>query len=131
MERHDLCYTGNRRCVPAYSFYEEMWMNKKLLSAVLAVAFGAGAGYVVNAYAQQKPDVLVKQRQGAMALQGKYFGPLNGMAQGKSPWNAQIVTRNAGYLMALSEMPWDAFTPETKDLQTRALPAIWEQPDKF
>ena len=47
-------------------------MKKKLLAASLAFAFGAGRGYVVNALAQQKPEILVKQRQGAMALQGKY-----------------------------------------------------------
>ena len=108
-------------------------MMKKLLSAGLAVTLGVGAGYVLNAFAQQKPEVLVKQRQAAMTLQGKYFGPLNGMAQGKIPYDAKIVVRNAGYLQALSEMPWDGFTPATKDTpeKNRALPAIWEQPDKF
>lgn len=106
-------------------------MNKKLLFASLAVVFGTSAGYAVNAFAQQKPETLLKQRQGAMALQGKYFGPLNGMAQGKVSYNAQIVARNAGYLLALSEMPWDAFTPETKDEKSRALPAIWTEPDKW
>jgi cytochrome c556 len=100
-------------------------MYKKLLSASVAVVVGASAGYAVNALAQQKPEVLLKQRQGAMALQGKYFGPLNAMAQGKAPYNAQIVVRNAGYLQALSEMPWDGFTPETKDEKSRALPAVW------
>ena len=30
-------------------------MKKKLLAASLALTFGAGAGYVVNAYAQQSP----------------------------------------------------------------------------
>jgi cytochrome c556 len=108
-------------------------MKKKLLSAGLAVALGAGAGFVLNAFAQQKPEVLVKQRQAAMTLQGKYFGPLNGMATGKAPYDAKIVARNAGYLHALSEMPWDGFTPETKDTteKHRALPAVWEQPAKF
>ncbi len=100
-------------------------MKEKLLAASLALTFGAGAGYVVNTYAQQKPEVLLKQRQGAMALQGKYFGPLNAMAQGKAPYNAQVVVRNAGYLQALSEMPWDGFTPDTKDEKSRALPAVW------
>src|SRR5262245_16300128 len=100
-------------------------MYEKLLSASLAVVVGASAGYAVNALAQQKPEVLLKQRQGAMALQGKYFGPLNAMAQGKIPYNAQVVVRNAGYLAALSEMPWDGFTPETKDEKSRALPTVW------
>ena len=102
-------------------------MYKKLLSTCLALAVGASAGYAVNALAQQKPETLLKQRQGAMTLQGKYFGQLNAMAQGKVPYNAQVVARNAGYLAALSEMPWDGFTPETKDEKSRALPAIWSE----
>jgi cytochrome c556 len=27
-------------------------------------------------------------------------------------------------------MPWDGFDPSTKGEKSRALPAIWEQPDK-
>ena len=80
--------------------------------------------------AQVKPDVLVKQRQSAMTLIGKYFGPLGGMAQGRVPFDAKVVQRNADYLHALSEMPWDGFDPSTKGEKSRALPAIWEQPDK-
>ena len=30
-------------------------MNKKLLSACIAVVFGAGAGYALNAFAQANP----------------------------------------------------------------------------
>jgi cytochrome c556 len=87
-------------------------------------------GAVGGAFAQVKPDVLVKQRQSAMTLIGKYFGPLGAMAQGKTPFDAKIVQRNAGYLDALSEMPWDGFDPSTKNEKSRALPALYEQPDK-
>lgn len=106
-------------------------MNKKLLSACVAVMFGAGAGYALNAFAQAKPDVLVKQRQAVMILHGKYMGPLNGMVKGSVPYDQAIVVRNAGFLDALSKMPWDGFTPETKDIQSAALPAIWAEPAKF
>ena len=108
-------------------------MKKKLLSVCVALTLGAGAGYATTVLAQAKPEVLVKQRQAAMTLQGKYFFPLVGMAKGKSAYDGATVTRNAGYLDVLNKMPWDGFTPETKDLQvqTRALPAIWEQPAKF
>ena len=102
-------------------------MKKSLLAAAVVVAIGAVGG---AAFAQVKPDVLVKQRQSAMTLIGKYFGPLGGMAQGKVPFDAKIVQRNAGYLDALSEMPWDGFDPSTKGEKSRALPALWEQPDK-
>ncbi len=75
-------------------------MKKRLLLAGLAIALGTG--YTLTAFSQVKPEVLVKQRQAAMTLQGKYFGPLAGMAQG-----------------------------DLKDVKTAALPAIWSEPAKF
>jgi cytochrome c556 len=83
------------------------------------------------AFAQAKPDALVKQRQAAMTLQSKYYGPLAGMAKGKVPYNAEIVARNAMFLDVLNKMPWDGFTPSTKDEKSRALPAVFENADKF
>jgi cytochrome c556 len=103
-------------------------MNRRLLSAGLALALGAGC---TLAFAQAKPEVLVKQRQAAMTLQGKYVGPLGAMAQGKIPYNAEVVQRNASYLEALSKMPWDGFSPDTKGEKSAALPAVWEEPAKF
>ena len=102
-------------------------MKKSVVAAAVIVALGAAAGAAV---AQVKPEQLVKQRQSAMTLIGKYFGPLGGMAQGKVPFDAKVVQRNAGYLDALSEMPWDGFDPSTKGEKSRALPALYEQPDK-
>jgi cytochrome c556 len=87
--------------------------------------------FTLDAMAQAKPEVLVKQRQAAMTLQGKYFGPLAGMAQGKVPYNASVVQRNAGFLQDLSQMPWDGFDPSTKGEKSAALPAIWEKPAEF
>ena len=106
-------------------------MNKRLLLAGLALALGAGVAQL--ALAQVKPEILVKQRQAAMTLQGKYFGPLAGMAQGKVPYNADTVAMNSALLDALSRMPWDGFVPASKDatVKTAALPAIWSEPAKF
>jgi cytochrome c556 len=102
-------------------------VKKSLLAAAVIVALGAVGG---AALAQVKPETLVKQRQSAMTLIGKYFGPLGGMAQGKVPYDAKIVQRNAEYLHTLAQMPWDGFDPSTKGEKSRALPAIWEQPGK-
>ena len=104
-------------------------MNTKFLVASLALALGAGTA--ASAFAQAKPEVLVKQRQAAMTLQGKYFGPLGGMAQGKIPFDAKIVARNAGFLNALSQMPWDGFDPSTLGVKSGALPEIWKDSAKF
>jgi len=104
-------------------------MRKTLGAAAMALALGGVLGI---AAAQQKPDVLVKQRQSAMTLIGKYWGPIAGMASGKvSPYNADVVSRNATYLENLAQMPWDGFHESTKGEKSRALPAIFEQRAKF
>ena len=104
-------------------------MNSKLLSS--AFVFAIGAACALPALSQVKPDVLVKQRQAAMVLQGKYFGPLAGMAQGKVPYNQQVVVRNAAFLDALAKMPWDGFTPATKGEKSATLPAAYTETGKF
>jgi cytochrome c556 len=104
-------------------------MKSKLIAVSLSMA--VGAAFTLDAAAQAKPETLVKQRQAAMTLQGKYMGPMGGMAQGKIPYNAAVVQRNAGFLEALSKMPWDGFDPNTKGVKSAALPAIWEKSDEF
>lgn len=98
------------------------------IAAVVALALATAAG---SAMAQAKPEILVKQRQAAMTLIAKYFGPLGAMAQGKAPYNAEVVRRNATYLDNLSRMPWDGFDANTKGVQSRALPVVYDQPAKF
>jgi cytochrome c556 len=101
-------------------------MKKSLLAVGLAVALVSG-----NALAQMKPETMVKQRQAAMTLLGKYWGPMAGMMQGKVPYDAKIVQRNAGFLDNISRMPWDGFAESTKDVKSAALPAIWSDSAKF
>ncbi len=105
-------------------------MTKSLVAAALAVTLGSLAGF---AAAQVKPEIMVKQRQSAMTLIGKYWGPIAGMASGKvSPYNADVISRNATYLENLAQMPWDGFHDSTKDEKnTKALPEIWSQKAKF
>ena len=104
-------------------------MRCKLVA--ISLAMSVGAGFMLDAAAQAKPEVLVKQRQSVMTLQGKYFGPLAGMAQGKIPYDAKVAQRNAAFLEALSQMPWDGFQESTKGAKSGALPAIWAEPAKF
>lgn len=104
-------------------------MNRKLVAAGVAVALGVGVA--ATAVAQVKPDVLVKQRQAKMVLQGKYIGPLVGMVKGSVPFNANVATQNAANLDALSKMAWDGFDESTKGEKTRALPVIWTDSAKF
>jgi len=104
-------------------------MQAKLVLGGIALLLGTGYG--AAALAQAKPETLVKQRQAAMTLQGKYFGPLGLMAGGKIPYNAEVVARNAAYLDVLNKMPWDGFAENTKDVKSRALPAVYTENAKF
>jgi len=104
-------------------------MRFKLFSAGLILALGAG--FTLTAHSQAKPETMVKQRQAVMTLQLKYLGPLFAMSQGKAPFNGEVVARNAGYLSVLDQMAWDGFAESTKDVKSRALPAIWSESAKF
>jgi cytochrome c556 len=104
-------------------------MNMKAILAVTGFTVSAIAS--AGALAQARPETLVKQRQSALTLQGKYFGPLAGMASGKVPYDAAIVTRNVGFLDALSKMPWDGFDTRTSGEKSRALPEVYKEPEKF
>ena len=99
-------------------------MRTKLLTAALAL--GALGGASLEALAQAKPDVLVKQRQAAMTLQAKYLGPIGAMIKGTVPYNADVVSRNATYLEALSQMPWDGFHPSTAGEKSKAKPELFK-----
>jgi cytochrome c556 len=103
---------------------------KKLLLGGFTLLVGVGIS--LTAFAQAKPEVLVKQRQAVMVLQGKYFyGHLRPMAQGKRPYDANSAARAAGFLEALSQMPWDGFQASTKDVPSRAMDTIFTDADKF
>lgn len=102
-------------------------MRRIIVAATAAIS----ALVMVEATAQVKPEILVKQRQAVMTLQGKYFGPLAAMAQGKAPYNAGVVQRNAGFLANLSRMPWDGFDASTQGVKSAALPAVYSDSAKF
>jgi cytochrome c556 len=105
-------------------------MHRKLLSVCIVAA--VGTGIVATAVAQVRPDVQVRQRQAVMTLQGKYIGPLVGMMKGSVPFSADVAMRNAAFLDALSQMPWDTFSEATKDEKnTKALPVIWSNAAGF
>lgn len=96
-----------------------------ILSLALCICFALSVG------AQVKPSLLVKQRQAAMTLLGKYFGPLGAMAQDKAPFDAEMVKRNAAFIEALAKMPWDGFQDVTANEKSEALPAVFKDPARF
>ena len=101
------------------------------IKSKLGVALALAAGATSVAWAQVKPEVLVKQRQAAMTLQAKYLGPIGGMLKGNIPYNADVVAVNATFLENLSRMPWDGFNPSTQGEKSKAKPEIYKDPAKF
>jgi cytochrome c556 len=95
------------------------------------VALTIGPLYSMPAASQAKPETLVKQRQAAMTLQGKYFYPLRPMAEGKAPYDAARVAQHVAFLDVLDKMPWDGFAPSTKGVKSGATPAVFAEPAKF
>ena len=83
----------------------------------IGMAFTLGMGIAATALAQVKPEILVKQRQAVMTLQGKYLGPIGGMLKGNIPYNADTVALNATFLENLSRMPWDGFQQSTSGVK--------------
>jgi cytochrome c556 len=75
--------------------------------------------------------VLVKQRQAAMVLQGKYLAPIGAMLKGNAPYNADIVARNATFLENLARMPWDGFDASTKGEKSKTKPEAFTDTAKF
>jgi len=104
-------------------------MRTKLLATVISIGVLGGAS--LEALAQAKPDVLVKQRQAAMTLQGKYLGPIGAMMKGAAPYNADVVALNATFLENLARMPWDGFDASTKGEKSKAKPEVFTDTAKF
>ena len=105
-------------------------MKIKLMASVIAVALGCGLA--AQASAQANPNQLVGNRKGAMALQGKYLGPILAMVQDRSPYDPAIILRNAEYLSVLAQLPWDDFQPATVGAaNTRAKEDIYKDAAKF
>lgn len=99
---------------------------------VAAVVAGVCIGVGAQVLAQPNPNQLIANRKGAMNLQGKYFGPILAMAQGRASYDAKVVQRNADYLAVLSQLPWDDFQPASLGLQnTRAKEEIAKDEAKF
>ena len=104
-------------------------MRTKLLAA--AISIGVLGGASLEALAQAKPDVRVKQRQAAMTLQGKYLGPIGAMMKGAVPYNADVVALNATFLENLARMPWDGFDASTKGEKSKTKPEAFTDTAKF
>ena len=79
----------------------------------------------------QKPEDAIKYRQSALTLMATHNGRVAAMANGRVPFDAKLAAENAALVETLSKLPWAAFGPGTDKGETRALPVIWTEQDKW
>ena len=104
-------------------------MNR-LLKIAVAAAFGV-VSVAGMAYAQAKPEDLLKYRQGVMRGVAFQNGPLNAFAKGEVPWSPALAQRAAN-LAALAVVAGDVFSPASQNIpNSDAKPEIWAKPDDF
>ncbi|GGL80040.1 c-type cytochrome [Wenxinia marina] len=104
---------------------------RKLTILSAAVILSGGV-----ALAQQDPlEAAVEARQSHMELQGMMVGVLGGMARGNMEYDAETAQAAADNLAALASMShrfyWPEGTAAGEIEDSRALPAIWENPEEF
>ena len=101
-------------------------------SLIAAAAVMIGAGLSLPAAAQfQKPEDAIKYRKAVFTVMGNHMGRLGAMANNKAPYDAKAATASAEVLATLAPLPWSAFGEGTDKGETRALPAVWNDADKF
>jgi cytochrome c556 len=107
--------------------------------AIVGFAAGCSAALLATVATAQDQKVLeraVEARQGLMNIHVLEAGPLIAMAKGDIAYDAAVATEHAEALNSLTDYDETRmFPPGTSNAEmageTWALPAIWEQPDKF
>lgn len=108
------------------------------LAAIGSLAVGL-AGGIAPTGAQQAPTPeeqaqnAVETRQAVYKLLGWNMGPMGGMLRNKVPFDAALVEQNAHRIASLAGMIPSLFEMDTRefDVETEALPRIWEGKDAF
>lgn len=99
---------------------------KTTIAAGLAVALGS-----TFAFAQVKPELLLKYRQGVMRAVAFQWGPLVAVAKGEAQWSPAMAQK-AVNLAALAVIAGDVFPEASKGIpHSEAKPEIWLKPDEF
>lgn len=82
----------------------------------------------------EQAEMATENRQAVFKLLGVHMGPIVGMARGAVPFDAALAERNARRIAMLAPMIPERFAAmDTRefDVETEALPVIWENPDDF
>jgi cytochrome c556 len=71
-------------------------------------------------------------RKAAFTVMSWNFGVLAAMAKGQVPYDQAEAVKRAETVSVVSHLPFEGFPKGTETgLDTRALPEVWSQPEKF
>lgn len=102
---------------------------KKIAGIVLSVAALAMATPAAAQF--QKPEDAVKYRQSVFTIMGNHMGRIGAMVMGRVPFDAKAAQDSTRVLALVSTLAGQTFTANTESVQSKALPAIWKEQDKF
>lgn len=101
--------------------------------AILLVALGLITASATQALAADEPENVVKYRQSVMRALGGHAGAIAGVVKGEVGFVPHVAAHARG-INDMSKLIADLFpqgTGEDAGLETRALPDIWKDQDKF
>lgn len=78
-----------------------------------------------------KPEDAIHYRRSSMSVMSTHFYRLANMVNGRVAYDPKVAAENADIVLAMSRLPWPAFSAGTDKGETRASPAIWTQQVKF
>ncbi len=92
----------------------------------------AATAAVVPVQAQfSKPERAVQYRQAAFTIMNNHMGRISQAVQGKIPYDREAVVRSAEIIEAVGKLPYEAFTPGSDLMESKAKPSIWKEEAKF
>jgi len=112
-------------------------MTKRVLISIVVLL---GSAFTLTATAQEAPspqeraEDATATRQAVFKLLRFNIGPIVGMAKGEVEFDAAIAERNARRIAALAPMiPEVLGAMDTRefDVETEALPIVWEKPNEL
>lgn len=112
-------------------------MLKQIVGIGLLVISASGVISVSAQQAEPTPEELAAQaadtRQSLFKLLRYNLNMISGMARGTVPFDAAIAERNANRIAELAPMIPELFATDTRayNIETEALPIIWDRMDEF
>jgi cytochrome c556 len=98
----------------------------------ILVLAGAAISFSGVASAQfAKPEDAIKYRKSALFVMQQHFARVGAMASGRAPFDAKAAADNAAVAESMSKLPWAGFVDGSDKGDTKALPEIWKEQDKF